>query len=173
VDGEESDPVIPAGRIAWQDPPPETAMPRDAVVHLTTSGGPAAVTVPDVIYFEMEQARQVVEAAGLAVGGVDTIPSPTEAGIIVATRPAPGTSRPPGSAVALVVSTGPADIRVPDVVGTRQEEARARLEAAGLHVGTVTTRSGGRKPAGTVLDQRPSAGVMASHDGRVNLVIAN
>ena len=172
VDGEESDPVIPAGRIIWQDPPPETAMTRGAVVHLTSSSGPATVTIPDVLSFEMDQARQVVEAAGLSVSSVDTISSPAPAGIIVATRPGIGLSRPPGSAIVLVVSKGPADIRVPDLLGLRQEEARQRLEAAGLHIGTVTTRSGGRKPPGTVLEQHPSAGIMSPHEGRVNLVIA-
>jgi len=172
VDGEESDPVMPSGRIVWQDPPPETAMGRGAVVHLTSSSGPAPVTIPDVLSFEMDQARQVVEAAGLAIGGVDTISSPAPAGIIVATRPGVGLSRPPGSAVVLVVSKGPADIRIPDLLGLKQEEARQRLEAAGLHVGTITTRAGGRKTSGTVLEQRPAAGVMSPHEGRVNLVIA-
>jgi len=172
LDGEEADPVIPAGHVSWQEPPAETLLPRGAVVRLTTSSGPAAVSVPDVLAFELDQARQVVTAAGLRVGDVDTIPTGTEPGIIVSTRPPIGSSRPPGSSIVLVVSRGPADIRVPDLLGLRQEDARQRLEAAGLRVGVVTRRPDRRAP-GFVVQQKPGPGVLSPHDGRVNLVISN
>ncbi len=173
VEGDEADPVVPAGHVTWQDPPAETVLPNAAMVHLTTSSGPEPIPVPDVISFELDQARQVVEAAGLRVGALDTIASSAEAGIVVATRPGIGTTRPPGSAVDLVLSKGPADIRVPDVVGLRQEDARRRIEAAGLRVGIVSTRTGRPGGAGTVLEQRPASGVFSPHEGRVNLIIGN
>jgi serine/threonine-protein kinase len=167
------DPVIPAGHILWQDPPPETGLTEGTQVALTVSSGPGPVTVPDVIAFEVAQARQVLEAAGLRTGAIDTVGNVAEAGIIVATRPAAGISRPPGGAVDLVVSRGPSDIRIPDLVGLRQEEARQRLEAAGLRVGSVTTRPARRGPIGVVVDQRPAGGRLAPHEGRVHLVISN
>ena len=173
VEAEDQDPVIPAGHVVWQDPPPETVLQRGALVRLTPSGGPAPVTVPDVIAFDVEQARQVIEVAGFQVAHVDTVPSSAEAGIVVALHPAPGTARPPGSPVDLVVSKGPADIRVPDLVGLRQEDARDRLEARGLRVGTVTKRRAGRNPVGVVLEQRPVAGSLTPRAGRVHLVISN
>ena len=71
------------------------------------------------------------------------------------------------------MSKGPADIRVPDVVGLEQEEARQRLEAAGLRVGTVTGQRRARNPPGIVLEQRPGAGVFSPHEGRISLVISN
>lgn len=171
LDGEESDPVIPAGHVTWQDPPPGTVLPRGSTVHLTTSSGPAPVSVPDVTGFEVEQARTVIEAAGLLVGETDEVPNAADAGVIVSTRPPTGAARPSGSRIGLVVSRGPADIRVPDVVGLEQEEARRRLETAGLRIGTITPRSG-RGRAGTVILQRPSAGIMSPHEGRVDLVIS-
>ena len=173
LDGEEPDPVIPAGHVVWQDPPPSTSLTSGTIVHLTLSSGPAPVTVPDVIAFELDQARQVMDAAGLLVNDIDSVPSASEPGLIIATRPAAGSIRQPGSAVDLVVSRGPADIRVPDLVGLKQEVARERLEAAGLRLGTITTRAGRRSPAGVVLDQRPGAGVFTPHEGRVSLVISN
>lgn len=172
VDGEDNDPVIPAGHIIWQDPPPEMSLPSGTTVHLTVSSGPATVTVPDVLSFELDQARQVLEAAGLRLGDVDSISSPLDAGLVVGTRPPTGGTKSPGSTVDVVVSRGPADIRVPDVVGLRQEEARTRLEAAGLKVGVVTTRPGKRNPPGIVLEQRPGAGVLTPNESRINLVIS-
>ncbi|NOT08600.1 MAG: PASTA domain-containing protein [Gemmatimonadales bacterium] len=171
-EGEEADPVIPAGRVVWQDPPPETSLQPGAVVQVTVSSGPAPVTVPDVVAFEAAQARQVIEAAGLKIGDVDTIASAVEAGVIVSTRPGTGATRPPGSPIDLIVSRGPADIRIPDVIGLKQEDARQRIEAAGLRVGTVGTRPARRNPPGIVLEQRPAGGVLASHNGRINLVIS-
>ena len=173
LDGEEPDPVIPAGHVVWQDPPPSTSLTSGTIVHLTLSSGPGPVTVPDVVSFELDQARQVMDAAGLRINDIDSVPNASEPGLIIATRPAAGSVRQPGSVIDLVVSRGPADIRVPDVVGLRQEVARQRLEAAGLRLGTITTRSGRRSPAGVVLDQRPGAGVFSPHEGRVSLVISN
>ena len=167
-----SDPVIPSGHVLWQDPPPETGLPRGGVVTLTVSSGPGPITVPDVFAFELQQARHVLEAAGLRVGAIDTVANAAEVGIVVATRPAAGASRAPGGAVDLVVSRGPADIRIPDLVGLRQEEARQRLESVGLRLGTITTRAARRGPAGVVVDQRPAGGTLAPHEGRVNLVIS-
>jgi eukaryotic-like serine/threonine-protein kinase len=173
VDGEEPDPVIPPGHVTWQDPPPSTALAGGTIVHLTLSSGPAPVTVPDVLAFELDQARQVMEAAGLRINDIDSVANAAEPGLVIATRPAAGGFRPPGSDVDIVVSKGPADIRVPDLVGLKQEVARERLEAAGLRLGTITTRSARRNPAGIVVDQRPGAGVFSPHEGRVSLVISN
>jgi serine/threonine-protein kinase len=173
VEEAQPDPVIPEGHIVWQDPPPETAWPRGAQVHVTPSAGPANVPVPDVASFELDQARQVVEAAGLRIGDVDTLVSSVQDGVIITTRPPIGALRPPGTRIDLVVSRGPADTRVPDVVGLKQEEARQRLEAAGLRVGTITTRTGSSREVGLVVDQRPAAGVLSPHQGRINLVVGN
>jgi serine/threonine-protein kinase len=129
------------------------------------------VSVPDVIGFEVEQARLVLEAAGLRPGELDEVPNAADAGVIVATRPPTGATRPSGTRIGLVVSRGPADIRIPDVQGLELDEARRRLEAAGLRVGTVTSRVD-RGRAGLVLLQRPGAGIMSPHEGRVDLVIS-
>ena len=173
VEGEETDPVIPAGHVVWQDPPPEMSLPGNAMVLLTLSSGPGPVTVPDVVSFDVDQARQVIDAAGLRIGGIDSIPSSSDPGLIIGTRPAIGTTRQPGTTIDLLVSKGPADIRVPDVMGLKQDEARQRLETAGLRVGTVTTRPGRRNAPGIVLEQRPAAGVFSPHEGRISLVISN
>lgn len=170
---EQPDPVIPAGHVLWQDPPPETGLPEGAVVELTVSAGPGPVYVPDVTAFELDQGRQVIEAAGLRIGATDTVAGAADRGVIVATRPATGSARPPGGKVDLVVSSGPAEIRIPDLSGLRQEEARERLEAAGLRVGTITTRAARNGPVGVVVEQRPGPGILAPHEARVSLTISN
>jgi beta-lactam-binding protein with PASTA domain len=105
VEGERPNPEIPRGAVVWQDPPPATVLPPNAVVQLVLSAGPPPVTVPDVIGFALPYARQVVEAAGARVGRVDTVRGGgPEPGIVIATRPSPGNGRPRGAPVDLVVS---------------------------------------------------------------------
>ena len=168
----EPDPVIPADHVVWQDPPPGTALPRGGMVRLTVSSGPALVAVPDVIAFDLDMARQVVQAAGFRIGVVDSVASASEAGTIITTRPVTGVPRPPGTPVDLVASRGPADTKVPDLVGISLQEARRQLEGAGLKPGTIGKRSVRRSPAGMVVDQRPAAGMLSHRGGRVNLVIS-
>lgn len=166
-----ADPVIPSDHVVWQDPPPGTLLPKSgSVVSLTPSSGPAQVAVPDVIGFDLDAARQVVAAAGLRIGKVDSLVSSTEAGIIVTTRPETGASRPPGTTLDLVVSRGAADIRVPNLVGIGKEDARQRLEAAGLKLGTISTRAGNGN-SGVVVEQRPNAGMLSPKGARVSIVV--
>ncbi|MGN6391873.1 MAG: PASTA domain-containing protein [Gemmatimonadales bacterium] len=100
--------AVPSGGVLWQDPPPGTAMPPNAAVQLVLSEGPPPATVPDVIGFALPAAAQVLEAAGLKLGRADTVRGgATEAGVVIATRPAPGNGRPRGAAVDLVVSGPP------------------------------------------------------------------
>ncbi len=172
LDTREADPVLPAGSVTWQDPPAYVVLPRGSVVQLTLGGGPAPVTVPDVMRFDADAARNVITAAGLAVGDIDSVPSEAERGVVIATRPPEGTPRTPGARIDLVVSRGPADARVPELEGLMEQVARQRLEAAGLRVGTVQTRKVPRGRTGTVLEQRPGSGVFLPRGSRVDLTVA-
>jgi beta-lactam-binding protein with PASTA domain len=83
-------------------------------VTLTVSDGLALYPVPDVLHFPARLARSVVEAAGLRIERVDSVPNRAPRGTVIETRPAPGAARPLGSGVVLVVSTSPLTVeRVP------------------------------------------------------------
>lgn len=98
---------IPRGSVAWQDPAPEMVLPPNTTVELVLSSGPAPVSVPDVVGLAEPFAEKIIEAAGIAVGTVDTVHGGAEAGVVIATRPPSGHGRPRGSRVDLVVSGGP------------------------------------------------------------------
>ena len=109
IGGERPSPLVQTGSVLWQDPPPGTVLPANAVVELVPSSGPIPATVPDVVGLALPYAQRVVEAAGIRVGRVDTVRGGApEVGVVIATRPAPGNGRPRGSAVDLVVSGPPA-----------------------------------------------------------------
>jgi len=104
---ERTHPTIPRGAIVWQDPPAGTILPQNTVITLAPSAGPQQVPVPDIVGLPMPFALKVLAAAGLKPGGIDTVASDPEPNIVIATRPAAGVGREPGSAVELVVSGQP------------------------------------------------------------------
>jgi serine/threonine-protein kinase len=171
-DAREADPALPAGHVTWQDPPAQVELPEGSVVEITLSAGPAPTTVPDVVLFDMEEARKVIAAAGLTVGGIDSVPADVSRGVVVSTRPPHGAARSPGSRVDVVVSRGPAAVSVPDVVGVTEVVARERIEAAGLRIGLVRKQRAREEP-GTVLSQRPNAGSLLPRGGRMDLVVSD
>lgn len=100
-------PTYADGTVIWQDPPAGTVLTAGTTVTLTVSDGLALYPVPDVLHFPAPLARSVVEAAGLRIERVDSVPNRAPRGTVIETRPAPGSARPLGSGVVLVVSTSP------------------------------------------------------------------
>jgi beta-lactam-binding protein with PASTA domain len=106
VEGERDNAGVAKGAVVWQDPPPETVVPPGSTVQLVLSGGPAPVTVPDVVGLSLPFAEGIIEAAGLKLGRVDRVTSGQEGDVVLSVRPPPGNGRPPGSTVELLVSAG-------------------------------------------------------------------
>ena len=78
-----------------------------APVYLLVSTGPG-VTVPDVVGLTQAAATSAITGAGLVVGTVTSQASETvPAGVVISQSPAAGASAASGSAVNIVVSTGP------------------------------------------------------------------
>jgi beta-lactam-binding protein with PASTA domain len=106
LEGERANPAIPRGAVVWQDPPPDMVVPPNSSVQLVLSGGPAPVSVPDVVGLSLQFAEAILEAAGMKVGRVDRVTSGREADVVLSVRPPPGNGRPRGSSVDLLVSSG-------------------------------------------------------------------
>jgi beta-lactam-binding protein with PASTA domain len=92
-------------------------------------------------------------------------------GTVIWQDPAPGTILQPNSVVQLVLSTGPALVPVPDVIGLNAPQASKILAAAGVRVGSVDTTSAGQE-RGVVVATRPAAGVGRPRGSAVALVVS-
>ena len=131
------------------------------------------VTVPNSVGKTQASATSAITAAGLTVGTVTTQPSTTvPSGDVISESPAPGASVAGGSAVNLVVSSGP-PITVPNVVGDTQAVATTAITAAGLTLGTVTGQTSATVPAGVVISESPAAGSSVASGSAVNLVVSS
>ena len=144
-----------------------------SAVNLVVSSGPSQILVPNVVGVPQAAATTAITAVGLTVGTVTQQSSTTVAsGNVISQNPAAGGTAPSGSAVNLVVSSGPPQILVPNVVGVPQAAATTAITAVGLTVGTVTQASSGTVPVGSVISQNPTAGTSVSAGTAVNLVVS-
>ena len=129
---------------------------------------------PDVRGLTQAAATTALTGAGLVVGTVTQQSSSTVAsGIVISQSPVVGTVVNPGARVNLVVSSGPPQVAVPNVVGQTQAAATTTLTGAGLVVGTVTQQSSSTVASGTVISQSPAAGSQAAAGSSVGLVVSS
>jgi beta-lactam-binding protein with PASTA domain len=97
--------TVPLGSVISQNPTAGTNVAAGSAVDLVVSLG---VTVPDVVGSPQAAAEAAIVAAGLTVGTVTTAMSETvPTGNVISQTPAGGINVSPGSAVALVISSGP------------------------------------------------------------------
>lgn len=165
-------PRAPRGTVIWQDPPAKTSVPEGTTVRLGVSAGAQRVPVPDLTGYDVELARQLIEAAGLRVDRVDATQAPVPRNVVVNTRPPAGTPLGPNGAVTLVVSVGAPTITVPSLAGLTLDEARAALEEAGLTLGEWYYRTTALGSPGTIFRQTPDAGTLSAPGTAVNVVVA-
>ena len=134
------------------------------------------VAVPDLVGMTEQGAAKALEQAGLKIGEVVSEQSDKgPAGTVVAQDPAAGKEVAEGGPVALTVSSGaspspPATSDVPDVVGFTQAEAEQSLNAAGFAVVVVAESS--LTPAGEVMSQSPTGGVIAKSGSTVRITVS-
>jgi hypothetical protein len=132
--------------------------------------GPA-VSVPDVIGQTAANAQTAFDGAGLDTGAVTHSPSSTvAAGLVLSQSPSAGSVVAASSHIDLVVSSGPAPVPVPLLIGKSQSAANALLVQSGFGV-NVTRAFSNSVREGVVMAQSPSAGT-ALVPGSVSMTVS-
>ncbi len=171
--GEQCDSTAAADAVISQSPAAGTQVAPGSAVNLVVSTGPCPVTVPNVTGLEQAAAETAITQAGLAVGEIAQVCSDVvPAGLVISQDPAGDTQVAPGSAVNLVVSTGPCPVTVPNVTGLEQAAAEAALAAEGLYTGLVSSQCDDTVAAGAVISQSPAAGTQVAPGATVDIVIS-
>ena len=147
----EASPTVATGRVVRSDPGAGDRVLRGRTVTVVLSTGRPPVPVPVVTGQDEQAAVGAVQRAGLSPQVTEQSSVEVEEGQVVSQDPAGG-SLPPGSAVRLVVSTGPAVVAVPEVRGLSIGDAQQKLKDFGFQVRVRSLR------IGDVIAQSPSAG---------------
>jgi beta-lactam-binding protein with PASTA domain/tRNA A-37 threonylcarbamoyl transferase component Bud32 len=164
--------TVASGVVFGQTPPSGDRVGKGARVTILVSNGPPTAPLAKVEGLSEAQAVKMLRASGFKPTTTSKPSSSIAEGAVIGTEPVAGTRLPVGSAVTILVSSGPAPVRVPDAVGQSRAAAEAALETADLALGTVTQQVSSAQAPGTVLSQSPPAGTSLRVGGKVNLVVA-
>jgi eukaryotic-like serine/threonine-protein kinase len=166
---EQFDPEVRRGLVISQDPPAEERAEEGSEVSLVVSRGPPPEAVPSVVGETLESAQEILSGAGFEVGTVTEEESDEDEGIVLEQDPPGDTEARPGTAVNLVVSSGPATVAVPDVICQDLGSAQAEVEDAGFDFVVTGSRFSDECPPGTVAEQNPSPGTEAQPGSNVRV----
>ena len=161
----------PAGTVIGQDPAPGASVGDGDSVRLVVSRGPPKVAVPEVAGQPVADASAALAQQGFAVVVERRTDETVPFDVAIATDPPAGSARPKESQVTLIISDGPAPVRVPDVAGGTYEAAAAtlaqnRFSAARVDEFSTTVENG------KVIRTDPAAGSLAARDSTVSVVVS-
>jgi serine/threonine-protein kinase len=157
--------TIRSGSVMGQDPDDGRAE-AGSPVDLTLSQGPPPISMPEVQGLPEEQAAALL--ADLDVQREERYSEEVKRGVVISQTPKPGAPVFEGDTVSIVVSLGPKNFPMPDVVGDSASAARNKLEDLGLKVNTSTVAG---SSGGTVVGQQPSAGATVKAGQTVTLIL--
>ena len=140
----------------------------------TPSPTATAAIVPNVSNMSEDDAKSAIEDVGLTfVRGDDVSSDTVDEGLAISSDPGAGTSAVLGTEVTVSFSSGSATVKVPDVSGMTQSEARKEIENANLTWGDVTTEDSPGTQAGQVIRSNPAAGNPVSRGATVSVVVSS
>jgi serine/threonine-protein kinase len=164
--------TVPVGLVISRSPRAGSSVEKGSHVSIVVSGGPASAALADVSGLSASQATARLKKAGFKPTVKKQASSSISSGRVIGTEPSAGTELQVGSAVAVIVSSGPAPVHVPDLVGQSLSAAEAALTNAELALGTVTQKVSSTQQAETVLSQSPATGSSVHAGDKVNLTVA-
>jgi serine/threonine-protein kinase len=167
------DPDAEPGFVIEQNPAEGEEVPPGSTVEIFVSTEVGTVIVPDVVGTPLAQAQAQIQAAGLRFADATETPSATvPAGAVISTDPGSGASVPTNSIVQIVVSTGPEQVDVPNLVGRTEADATAELRNRGLETDvTPQTVPAGDPNAGRVISQDPASGATVDLGSTVRITV--
>ncbi|GAA3405788.1 Stk1 family PASTA domain-containing Ser/Thr kinase [Pseudarthrobacter polychromogenes] len=164
---------VPSGLVVGSEPAEGAEIRKFQPVALYVSKGPQLFPLPVLAGGTLEEAKNGLNAADMALGPVtEQFDEQAPAGTVLSQDPAAGTDVRRGTPVSLVVSKGPEPIPVPLVVGQDQDDAVDAITAAGLRADVAGEEVFSRDiPKGAVVSQAPAEGTL-TRGGTVTLTIS-
>src|SRR5215207_9343981 len=148
------------------------ALAAAALVWALVIKGPAdQKAVPQVTGIQLRDAIAALQNEGFEVD-VQRVESEAPKDRVIRQNPEAGKKVDDGSTVTLVVSGGPGQVAVPDVVGKGTKDAKQTLNDEDLKTST-TEQASGSVPDGKIIDTRPSPGTKVDRGSTVTLVVSS
>ncbi|HEY5751985.1 MAG TPA: PASTA domain-containing protein [Chthoniobacterales bacterium] len=161
------------GLVVVQDPKAGTSVTAGSLVTITVGIAGETVAVPDVVGTAFAEAAAALKRVQLRLGAVEP-PNPGNDAVVLDQSPKAGTQVARGSFVDLKVRppvTEPPTVEVPDLSRLTLDEAREKIEAQKLKLGSVTPKPTTDNQVGLILSQSPKAGENVAPGSAVDIVI--
>lgn len=167
----------PSGLVLNQSPEPGRSMmvtPGGIQVELTVSSGASEYVVPDVLNMSYTDAVAAIQNAGFVAEIENATSDSVARNNVISSSPAAGESLSSGSTVYLLVSCGTEIlyVEVPNLIGSTEDAARAKLESANLSFGG-SERVSSDLAVGTVVGQSLNAFSQVEEHTKVYLQISS
>ncbi len=163
------DPRVPVDRVASQTPVAGTKVEPGSQVQIILSDGPGKTSIPTtLIGTTIDQAKIILDGAGLVLAKTNPVESSEAPGTIVGVIPEPGSTVAAGSGVVLNIASG--KVFVPDVIGTSKIQATTILIQAGFIPNVIETQDADQ-PSGVVLAQAPASEESAKIGSSVTITV--
>ncbi|RKS06517.1 serine/threonine-protein kinase [Nocardiopsis sp. Huas11] len=160
------------GTVVETDPESGTEVPLDEDIVLYVSSGPGAIEIPDVA--GQSQADAIATLNGEGFENVTTEERPSndvDQGTAIGTEPGAGGSAAPDAEITVLVSSGPEQVQIPDLLGMTREDAESALSQEGLNA-AFQEQEDATAAAGTVISQAPAAGQSVNAGTTVTITLA-
>jgi len=161
-----------AGTVFAQDPGPGAKLKKNGSVVIKVSLGPTPVDVPDVRNKKVDAAQDALTQKGFQVEVVNQTNETVSPDTVFDQDPKPGGQAPKGSKVTIIVSSGPQQAPVPNVVGRDQSEAANILGQSGFTT-SVQSQSSESVAQGKVIRTDPAAPTPLAKGSNVTLVVSS
>jgi serine/threonine-protein kinase len=160
------------GIVTRTDPPVGSEAERGSTIDVYISSGAEEFPVPPLVGQTLEDARDLLEEAGLTLGNVTERPDPDRAeGIVIEQNPAAGVEVGREAPVDVVVSTGPELVIVPALEDFTERDAISELQQLGL-LFTTDEEYSESVDEGRVIRTDPEAGTELQSGDTVLLVVS-
>lgn len=164
----------PAGQVFYQNPKPPKKVKANATITLRVSKGEQIVTIPDVVGYDKDEAKQILMDAGVYVMLKPKATEGTADGIVLGTDPVADTQVSAGETVVIYYSQHRETkmINVPRIIDMTLAEARSELSKYHLRIGSIEYIPSDL-PADTVLGQLPEPGTSVPWNSSISITVSS
>ncbi|MDQ6784882.1 MAG: Stk1 family PASTA domain-containing Ser/Thr kinase [Actinomycetota bacterium] len=163
--------TVASGTVISTMPPAGQLQGQGTVVTLLVSSGKTQVTIPSLEGQSPSVAGNKLGSLGLVATSASEASNSVPAGEVTRTSPQANTMVDAGSTVTVYVSTGPAQVTVPNLSGESQSQAAAKLSSAGLKSSFTTAAVTTSSQDGVVIAQSPGSGASVANGSTVTVTI--
>lgn len=164
--------TVEEGKIAQQSEEAGEKVEKNTRILGVLSSGSASFEVNNVVGKTLEEAKKILEDAGLSVKTTEEFSSDVEKGNVISMSPKASTPVAKGDTITLVISKGSENAKVPNLYKLSESAAKIALESEGLTLGLVEETYSNDVAAGLVISQSYEAGSEVAPGKSVNIVVS-